>query len=142
LVRLRANFTDIAHSTRDRHTFGITVIQRRVGFSAAHRRFTILSSSKIFSQPIQQCRSAGRSDRMRSMKKKSIAADGEEKPPYDEEELLSYLGPGFLVFFEGIDLHPPFKNRYGLDAMTLVDQFLQHVGERSFGKACRLVERG
>lgn len=141
-MRLCANFTDIAHSTRDSHTFGITVIQRRVGFSAAHRRFTILSSSKIFSQPIQQCRLAMRSDQMRAMKKKNIPADGEEKPPYDEDELLSYLGPGFLVFFEGINLHPPFKNRYGLDAMTLVDQFLQHVGKRSLGKAGRLVEGG
>ena len=38
-------------------------------------------------------------------------------------------GPGFLILLEGIDFHPAFEDRHGIDVVSLVNQFLDEIRE-------------
>jgi hypothetical protein len=44
-------------------------------------------------------------------------------------DLLANLGPGFLVFLEGIHVHPAFENLRAVHGMAVVDQLLDDVRE-------------
>lgn len=60
---------------------------------------------------------------------------GIEGEKFGSEYLLPDLGPGFLVFLEGIDFHPALEDRHGIDPVASVDEFLKHVGEGGLTEA-------
>jgi hypothetical protein len=68
--------------------------------------------------------------------------EGKHVRDYVELRLLANLGPGFLVLLEGVDFHPTFKDRHGIDHVSTVDEFLHHVGERGFAETPRFVKTG
>ena len=50
------------------------------------------------------------------------------------------LAQAVLIFLEGIDFHPTFENRHGVDAVSLVDQFLEQVGKGRLADAAGFVK--
>lgn len=56
--------------------------------------------------------------------------------------LLSNRGPGFLVFLERIDVHPPLENQHRMDSMPMIDQLLDGLREGGLGKTADWLEPG
>src|SRR6476620_12607649 len=54
--------------------------------------------------------------------------------------LVADLGPGLLVFLERINFHPTLENRHGVDAVSLIDQFLDQVGKGRLADAAGFVK--
>ena len=53
--------------------------------------------------------------------------NGAKQRTAEREGLLPQAGPGFLIFLEGIDFHPPFVDRHGLDGHSGIDEFLHEI---------------
>src|SRR5919108_2079792 len=48
--------------------------------------------------------------------------------------------PGALIIFERVHFHPAFINIHGIDVLAVIDELLEHIGERGLFKGRRLVE--